>query len=468
MSLRAGDVLGSKYEVERLLGEGGMGLVVAARHRELGHRVAVKCLHASALGNEGAVVRFEREARAAAALTTEHVARVIDVERLEDGSPYMVMELLEGEDLHTMLRREGALSIVDTVRFASHAADGLAEAHAVGIVHRDVKPSNLFVTRRKKGGPVVKVLDFGIAKNVADSTDRGLTATQALLGSPQYMSPEQVRESKLLDARTDIWALGVTMYECLAGRKPFDAPSMVDLCFAIVQSPPPSLLTLRPDVPPKLEAVVVKCLAKNPDDRYATMSELADQLALILSHVSGEASTSSLRFAQAREALSKRSPEAFAATAVGERAEIGSLAGLVDTKASSASRSSKTSLIVASVATFLVLGGITLAMRPRDPAKEPSREGIMPMRANPVSGVVAKAPELVAPAAAPVAAPLAVPVAAPVAEGLEAHDAGLAASAAPKASSSTRSTAAREAKKAAAATHDSAPAKSKGLHMTIE
>lgn len=459
MSLRAGDVLGGKYEVERVLGEGGMGLVVAARHRELGHLVAIKCLHATALGNESAVARFEREARAAAALKSEHVARVIDVERLEDGAPYMVMELLEGEDLHTMLRREGALSIVDTIRFASHAADGLAEAHAVGIVHRDVKPSNLFVTRRKKGGPLVKVLDFGIAKNVADAPDRGLTSTQALLGSPQYMSPEQVRESKSLDARTDIWALGVTMYECLAGRKPFDAPSMVDLCFAIVQAQPASLGTLRPDVPPKLEAVILKCLAKNPDDRYATMSELADELSLILSHVSGEASTSSLRFAQAREALSQRSPDAFAATAIGERVETGSLSGLVDTKASPVSRSSKTSLVVASVATFLALGGVTLAMRPRDPAKEPSRDGLLPTPA------VVAAPASPAPSAA-VAVPPA-PVAAPVApaEASEASDAGAAVVVAPKASAPAK-TATRETKKAAAAAPE--PAKSKGLHMTIE
>lgn len=456
MTVRAGDVLGGKYEVERVLGEGGMGLVVAARHRELGHRVAIKCLHASALGNDGAVSRFEREARAAAALTSEHVARVIDVERLDDGSPYMVMELLEGEDLSTMLKREGALTIVDTIRFASHAADGLAEAHAVGIVHRDVKPSNLFVTRRKKGGPVVKVLDFGIAKNVADSADRGLTSTQALLGSPQYMSPEQVRESKSLDARTDIWALGVTMYECLAGRKPFDAPSMVDLCFAIVQAQPPSLSTLRPDVPPKLEAVLTKCLAKNPADRYASMTELADELALILSHVSGEFSTSSHRFAQARDALSQRSPEAFAATAMGERVATGSFSGLVDTKASPVSRSPKTSLIVASVATFLALGGITLAMRPRDPAKEPSREGILP---NAPNAALPSAPPPVPAAVLPHSEPAPVP---------EAIDAGQAQVAAPKAVASAKGVGSREAKKAQPSAHEAAPAKSKGLHMTIE
>jgi serine/threonine-protein kinase len=306
----------------------------------------------------------------------------------------------------------------------------------------------------------LKVLDFGIARNVAESADRGLTATQALLGSPQYMSSEQVRESKFLDARTDIWSLGVTMYECLTGRKPFEAPSMVDLCFAIVQSQPTSLSTLRPDVAPKLEAVIVKCLAKNPDERYATMNALADELAFILSHVSGEISTSSLRFAQARDALSQRSPEASAATAIGERIETGSLAGLGDMKASHASRSSKTSLIVASVATFLVLGGVTLAMRPRDPAKEPSREGLMPTAANPAPAVVAKEPAPIVPAA--------VPVAAPIAETVEAQEAGHPPSASPKVAAAPKSGLARDAKKASAASQEGAPAKYKGLHMTIE
>jgi hypothetical protein len=451
MSLKPGDVLGGKYEVERVLGEGGMGLVVAARHRELGHRVAIKCLHASALGNEGAVLRFEREARAAAALTSEHVARVIDVERLDDGSPYMVMELLDGEDLQTMLHREGALGIVDTIRFASHAADGLAEAHAAGIVHRDVKPSNLFVTRRKKGSAVVKVLDFGIAKNVSDVTDRNLTATQSLLGSPQYMSPEQVRESKNLDARTDIWALGVTMYECLAGKKPFDAPSMVDLCFAIVQAEPPSLYGVRPDVPPKLEAVILKCLAKNPDERYATMAELSDDLMLILSHVSGEISTASVRFAQARgEALSKRGPDAFAATTAGSvRIETGSLAGVAGAPATAPSGlRARLPLLLASVGTFLALGAFALALRPRDPLPAPAATASVP-----------PAPAPAAPVPEPPPPPSAVAAVAPVAE-LEAPLVKHAA--APKASP-------KAARKGPAPTKDGEPpTKSKGLHMTIE
>ena len=321
MSIKPGEILGGKYEVERLIGEGGMGLVVAARHLELGHHVAIKCLHASALGHEGAVARFEREARAAARLTSEHVARVIDVGRFENGSPYMVMEFLEGEDLFTMLRREGALSIADTVRFANHAADGLGEAHAAGIVHRDVKPSNLFAARRKKGGAVVKVLDFGIAKTMNDAGDKGLTATQALLGSPQYMSPEQVRESRTLDARTDIWSLGVTMYECLTGRKPFDAPSMVDLCFAIVQQDPASIIAQRQDVPPRLESVIFKCLAKNPDDRYATMAALQQELVLILTHTSGEGELAMSRIP--RSALANEA-SALSATVQVDSSETGS------------------------------------------------------------------------------------------------------------------------------------------------
>jgi hypothetical protein len=467
MSLKPGDVLGGKYEVERVLGEGGMGLVVAARHRELGHRVAIKCLHASALGNEGAVLRFEREARAAAALTSEHVARVIDVERLEDGSPYMVMELLEGEDLQTLLQREGALGIVDTIRFASHAAEGLAEAHSAGIVHRDVKPSNLFVTRRKKGNAVVKVLDFGIAKNVSDAADRNLTATQALLGSPQYMSPEQVRESKNLDARTDVWALGVTMYECLAGKKPFDAPSMVDLCFAIVHADPPSLYAVRPDVPPKLEAVILKCLAKNPDERYATMGDVQDDLMLILSHVSGDVSASSVRFAQARAAaLSQRTPDAFAATTAGSaRVETGSLAGVVNAaaipSAPSAARGRLT-LVVASVGTFLALGAFALALRPREPASAspvaPSTAGAAaePPLSHPADASAHEVPPSAA-AAPPVTPAAAAPATSP------------AAPSEPERAIAPAKLPAKPARKGAApAKADEPPAKSKGLHMTIE
>ena len=291
MSVAPGDILSGKYSVVRVIGEGGMGLVVAARHIELGHMVAIKCLHASSLGHEGAVLRFEREARAAAALTSEHVARVIDVGRFEDGSPYMVMEFLEGEDLYSMLRTHGALSIGDTLRYMCHAAEGLGDAHHAGIIHRDVKPSNLFATRRKNGSIVVKVLDFGIAKSIESSGERGLTSTQALLGSPQYMSPEQVREVKTLDQRTDIWALGVTTFECLTGKRPFDAPSMVELCIAILNEPPPSIRSLRNDVPPELEAIVFKCLEKDPANRYADMAQVQSALTLLVTQISGESSS---------------------------------------------------------------------------------------------------------------------------------------------------------------------------------
>ena len=395
MSLRSGDVLGGKYEVERVLGEGGMGVIVSAKHRELGNRVAIKCLHASALGDERAIARFEREARAAAALTSEHIARVIDVARLEGGSPCIVMELLEGEDLHALLVREGALSVADTIRYASDAAEGLAEAHAAGIVHRDVKPSNLFVARRKKGRPIVKVLDFGIAKNLADSSDRSLTATQALVGSPQYMSPEQVREAKTLDARTDVWALGVTMYECLTGRKPFDAASIVDLCFAIVHAPPTSLRTHRPDLPPKLEAVITKCLAKDPQDRYATMVELQDELLLILSHVSSDSSGVDMRLARARfEATSERSPDAFAATAASHEVVVTK----TGTTARDVPRSPKRSLFAAVGVTLAILGGLVLGLRPRDPSREPPPESLLP------SAPIATAPAASSPAGQPVEA----------------------------------------------------------------
>lgn len=369
MSVKPGEILGAKYQVERVIGEGGMGLVVAARHMELGHLVAIKCLHASALGHEGAVIRFEREARAAATLTSEHVARVIDVGRFENGSPYMVMEFLEGEDLFSMLRREGALSIADTVRFASHAADGLGEAHAAGIIHRDVKPSNLFAARRKKGGSVIKVLDFGIAKTIGGTGEHGLTATQALIGSPQYMSPEQVRESRTLDARTDIWALGVTMYECLTGRKPFDAPGMVDLCFAIVQQPPASIIAQRQDVPPRLEAVIFKCLAKDPADRYASMGDLQQELVMILTHVSGEGD---LVMSRMPGIPLSGDPSALSATVQVDGIETANALARTQGSLGGPKAERKTPAVWVAVVGLLVLGGLSMLFRGTDGVPQPA------------------------------------------------------------------------------------------------
>jgi serine/threonine-protein kinase len=277
-----GSVLAGKYRVDKVLGIGGMGVVVAAHHIQLDDRVAIKFLLPETLGNHDAVMRFAREARAAVKIKSEHVARVTDVGTLENGAPYMVMEYLEGGDLSNWLTERGRLPVDQAVDLVLQACEALAEAHALGIVHRDLKPANLFVARLPGGVHSVKVLDFGISKLTGFSASGGessQTKTSALLGSPLYMSPEQMRSSKDVDARGDIWALGVILYELLAGSAPFIAETMPELVFKIVDGAPVSLVQQRPDVPPGLEAVIFRCLEKDRSRRFQTVGDLANALA---------------------------------------------------------------------------------------------------------------------------------------------------------------------------------------------
>ncbi len=273
-----GDVLAGKYRVERVLGAGGMGVVVQATHLELDERVAMKFLLPHAVESAEAAARFVREARAAVKIKSEHVARVTDVGRLENGSPYIVMEFLQGADLSAVLQR-GPLSIEDAVDYLLQAADAMAEAHAAGIVHRDLKPSNLFMSMRSDGTPIIKVLDFGISKvNVPDTSDAALTRTTTIMGSPFYMSPEQMRSSKDVDHRTDIWALGVILYELLSGTPPFNGETLPQLVASILAEPPMALREKRPEVPPELEAVVLHCLEKDRNLRFQSVGALAQAL----------------------------------------------------------------------------------------------------------------------------------------------------------------------------------------------
>ncbi|CAN5115446.1 hypothetical protein BH09MYX1_BH09MYX1_47570 [soil metagenome] len=276
--VKPGDVLAGRYRVDRVLAAGGMGVVVAARHVTLDQKVAVKFLLGALSNNTEAGRRFEREAKAAALLRSEHVARVIDVGTLENGAPFLVMEFLDGDDLATILDARGPLPLGEAVEYVIHALEGLSEAHAAQIVHRDLKPSNLFRTHRPDGSPVVKVLDFGISK-VDDASQQSVTATSAILGSPLYMSPEQMVSAKTADARSDVWSMGVVLFQLLTGVAPFDGESLPALVLAISARAPKSLRNLRPDAPPQLEAVITKCLAKSRDDRYANVSELATALA---------------------------------------------------------------------------------------------------------------------------------------------------------------------------------------------
>ena len=271
----AGDVVGGKYRVERPLGEGGMGYVLAARHVELGQRVALKLLREERAADEEVVERFLREARAAAQLGSEHVAHVSDVGRLPSGAPFFVMEYLEGCDA-AALAAEGPLAVPDAVGLVVQACHGLAEAHRAGIVHRDVKPHNLFVTRRRDGTPCVKVLDFGIARHQVGHGK--LTQTATVIGSPPYMSPEQMTASPV-DARSDVWSLGATLYELLAGRCPFPGGSVAEIYARVLAGPPEDLSSLRPDVPEALAAVVARCLARAPAERWPDAATLAEALA---------------------------------------------------------------------------------------------------------------------------------------------------------------------------------------------
>jgi serine/threonine-protein kinase len=282
VGVRPGDVLAGKYRVERVLGAGGMGVVVAAHHIQLDEKVALKFLLPQALGNPEAVSRFVREARAAVKIKSEHVARVSDVGQLENGSPYMVMEFLDGGDLSEWLKQKGPMPIEQAVDFVLQACVAVADAHALGIVHRDLKPANLFCIRRSDGQLMVKVLDFGISKltNLSSSgPGMEMTKTSALMGSPLYMSPEQMRSSKDVDATTDIWAIGIILFELLAGKPAFNAESVTELAIKVAGEPPPPLQSFRPDTPPALEAIILRCLEKKRENRYRNVGELAVALA---------------------------------------------------------------------------------------------------------------------------------------------------------------------------------------------
>ncbi len=275
-----GDVIDGKYVLERLLGQGGMGAVYAARHRKLGHAVAIKLMLADAANHEAAS-RFVNEGRAAANIQNEHVVRVSDVDE-ENGYAYMVLELLEGEDLSQLLERERRLAPNVAVAYVCQALDGVRQAHAQGIVHRDLKPSNLFLSKRQDGSAVIKVLDFGISKanssNPLGAAPGALTSTKAMLGSPLYMSPEQLRSSKSVDARADIWAIGVILYELITGRLPFMGDNLGELFAQILEVEAPLLRQYVPDAPQGVEAIVARCLQRKPEHRFQNVAELEREL----------------------------------------------------------------------------------------------------------------------------------------------------------------------------------------------
>ncbi len=273
--LASGTLVAGKFRVTRKLGEGAMGAVYAARHEELGVDVALKVLLPTVAKDPQFVARFLQEARAAARIEGEHIARVTDVGKLDDGVPFMVMDLLEGEDLAQLLERTGALEPGIAIAYMLQALTGLLETHETGIVHRDLKPSNLFVVHRAGRADKIKILDFGISKSGFDKAGN-ITTTGATMGSPAYMSPEQVRSSKNVDVRADIWSIGVITYELLTGTMPFAGESVGATFAAILETVPPPPHERQGRVPETLSAIVLRCLQRDPAARFQNASELIE------------------------------------------------------------------------------------------------------------------------------------------------------------------------------------------------
>ena len=275
ITLEIGSIVADKFRIERVLAEGGMGLVVAATHIQLEQTVALKFFRGDLRSSGEPLLRFMREAKAAAQIKSEYVARVLDVGVTDDGTPYMVMEYLEGEGLEKVVAR-GPLPIRNAVEYAIQACEGLAEAHARGIVHRDIKPSNLFLTERSPGWRTIKILDFGISKVSLAQASNITTNLNLVMGTPCYMSPEQFQSAAGVDQSTDIWSLGSTLFEMLTGRPPFDPGlPLLALAESIVKREPPSLRELRPEVPPELVEAIARAMAKDRERRFPSAAGLA-------------------------------------------------------------------------------------------------------------------------------------------------------------------------------------------------
>ncbi|HEX8071408.1 MAG TPA: protein kinase [Pyrinomonadaceae bacterium] len=274
-------LISDKYRLDRLLGRGGMGAVYLATHVELERQVAIKLLLPDSVTDPQALERFRREARAAAKINHPNVAATYDYGSLPDGEAYLVMELIAGQTLREYLLAQGALAPDEAAAIARDVAAGIDAAHHYGVIHRDLKPSNIILTRTHQGVLQPKVVDFGIAKLKELSTTGGasdLTAAGALIGTPRYMSPEQCAGLEA-DARSDIYTLGIILYEMIAGRTPFDAPSATALALKHVRELAPDITRLRPDLPPDLAAVIMQALAKDPSERPQTAADFAQLLA---------------------------------------------------------------------------------------------------------------------------------------------------------------------------------------------
>jgi eukaryotic-like serine/threonine-protein kinase len=269
-------VIDDKYRIISELGRGGMGVVYEAVHLGLGHRVAVKFLTEAGVADEALLARFAREARAGANIASEHVARVFDLGITSENIPYLVMELLEGDDLANVLEHHPVFRVADAVRFTLQAVAAMAESHAIGIVHRDLKPENVFLLARRGASPIVKILDFGLAK-IRTHVDAAKTEAEIVFGTPKYMAPEQLRSTADTGPEADVWALGVILYQMLTGRRPFDGPIISVVIAEILTKDPVAPREIRPEIPSALEAVVLRCLDRDLE-RRPTAAELGELL----------------------------------------------------------------------------------------------------------------------------------------------------------------------------------------------
>ena len=317
--LTPGSVILGKYRIDEILGQGGMGIVARAHHLDLDQAVAIKCLKSEMVARQEVVQRFSREAQASVRLKSEHVCHVFDVGRLPGGAPFIVMEFLQGTDLEELMEQHGVHSAGVAVDLVLQACAALAEAHSLGIVHRDIKPANLFVTTGLDGRWLLKVLDFGISKAV--STDSALTQAQAILGTPAYMAPEQIRSSRDAEPRSDMWSLGVVLYELLAGKRPFDGSGFSEVVLKVVAEPLP-----RPTVPlpDGLAQIVDRCLQKDPQQRYQSVAHLAEALC----PYAGDALTATRIAATAYRVLGYERPGAATRSHVSEHSNQRSLSTL--------------------------------------------------------------------------------------------------------------------------------------------
>jgi serine/threonine-protein kinase len=362
LPFNVGDTLAGKYRIDRVLGVGGMGVVVAATHLDLDTKVAIKVMRDELLDEPSAVQRLMLEARAAARIKSEHVARVLDVSTLPSGVPYIVMEFLDGCDLAQLLAEQGALPVAQVADFLLEACEALAEAHAAQIIHRDLKPENLFVARAADGSPTIKVVDFGISKQLGPAAgERALTNPSTAVGSPQYMAPEQM-QGRPIDVRADIWALGAILYQAVTGKHAFDGKTLPEVCAKVLGQDPPALRSLKPQLPAELELLVVRCLKKDPSERYADIASFAAALAPL-------GSSSAVRSMERINRVLKGNSAMISKIGTAPTVALGTtpMAGAATYTSAPTSRNSNPIVLGLVVAAVVIIGAVTFALRSPTP-----------------------------------------------------------------------------------------------------